>query len=55
MTLCVVSERVVIVAVAYFYMNQSGNFWIHPRIIFYNKEINCYVMDWIQLPQIRDQ
>jgi len=31
-TLCVASERVFIV-VADFVMTQSGNFWIHPRIV----------------------
>jgi hypothetical protein len=30
-TLCVASERVFIVV--YFVMTQSGNFWIHPRIL----------------------
>jgi hypothetical protein len=29
-TLCVVSQRVIIVVV-YFVMTKSGNFWIHPR------------------------
>jgi hypothetical protein len=32
-TLCVASQRVFIVVV-YFFMTQSGNFWIHPRISF---------------------
>jgi hypothetical protein len=32
-TLCVDSERVFI-AVVYFVMTESGNFWIHPRSIF---------------------
>jgi hypothetical protein len=30
-TLCVASQRVFIVAVVYFVMTQSGNFWIHPH------------------------
>jgi hypothetical protein len=31
-TLCVASQRVFIVVV-YFVMTQSGNFWIHPRVL----------------------
>jgi hypothetical protein len=32
-TLCVVSQQVlIVVVVVYFVMTQSGNFWIHPRI-----------------------
>jgi hypothetical protein len=31
-TLCVVSQRVFIVVSVYFFMTQSGNFWIHPRL-----------------------
>jgi len=31
-TLSVASQRVFIVVVVYFFMTQSGNFWIHPRI-----------------------
>jgi len=31
-TLCVASQRVFIVVV-YFVMTQSGNFWIHPRVM----------------------
>jgi hypothetical protein len=34
-TLCVASQRVFIVVVIYFVMTQSGNFWIHPRMIFF--------------------
>jgi hypothetical protein len=30
-TLCVVSQRVFVVV--YFFMTQSGHFWIHPRIV----------------------
>jgi hypothetical protein len=30
-TLCVASQQVFIVVDVYFVMNQSGNFWIHPR------------------------
>jgi hypothetical protein len=34
MALCVASKRVfIVVVVVYFVMTQSGNFWIHPRII----------------------
>jgi hypothetical protein len=38
-TLCVVSQRVfiVVVAVVYFVMTQSGNFWIYPRICICNE------------------
>jgi len=32
-SLCVASQRVFIVAVVYFVMTQSGNFWIHPSIV----------------------
>jgi hypothetical protein len=33
-TLCVASQRVfIVVVVVYFVMTQSGNFWIHPRIL----------------------
>jgi hypothetical protein len=32
-TLCVASERVFIFVSVYFAMTQSGNFWIHPRIL----------------------
>jgi hypothetical protein len=32
-TLCVASQRVFIVAVYFVIVTQSGNFWIHPRII----------------------
>jgi hypothetical protein len=34
-TLCVTSQRVfvVVVVVAYFVMTQSGNFWIHLRMV----------------------
>jgi hypothetical protein len=31
-TLCVASQRVFIIVVAYSVMTQSGNFWIHPRM-----------------------
>jgi hypothetical protein len=31
-TLCVASQRVFIVVSVYFFMTQSGNFWIHPRM-----------------------
>jgi hypothetical protein len=31
-TLCVASQRVFIAVSVYFFMTQSGNFWIHPRI-----------------------
>jgi hypothetical protein len=31
-TLCVASQRVVIVVSVYFFMTQSGNFWMHPRM-----------------------
>jgi hypothetical protein len=34
-TLCVASQRVF--TVVYFVMTQSGNFWIHPRIVFYTE------------------
>jgi hypothetical protein len=34
-TLCVTSQRMFIVFVAYFVMTQSGNFWIHPSISSY--------------------
>jgi hypothetical protein len=33
-TRCVASQRVLIVAVVYFFIDSSGNFWIHPRIYF---------------------
>jgi hypothetical protein len=32
-TLCVASQRVFIVVIVYFVMTQSGNFWLHHRII----------------------
>jgi len=32
-TLCVASQRVFIVDDVYFVMTQSGNFWIHPRML----------------------
>jgi hypothetical protein len=32
-TLCVASQRVFIFVSVYFFMTQSGNFWIHPRIL----------------------
>jgi hypothetical protein len=32
-TLCVASQRVFVVVVIYFVTTQSGNFWIHSRII----------------------
>jgi len=32
-TPCVNSQRVFIVIVVYFVITQSGNFWIHPRMI----------------------
>jgi hypothetical protein len=32
-TLCVASQRVFIIVGVYFVMTQSGNFWIHPRIV----------------------
>jgi hypothetical protein len=31
--LCVASHRVFIIVVVYFVMTQSGNFWIHPRML----------------------
>jgi hypothetical protein len=31
-TLCVASQRMFIVVSKYFFMIQSGNFWIHPRM-----------------------
>jgi hypothetical protein len=31
-TLCVTSQRVFIVISVYFFMTQSGNFWIHPSV-----------------------
>jgi hypothetical protein len=31
--LCVASERVIPEVSVYFVMTQSGNFWIHPRIV----------------------
>jgi hypothetical protein len=33
-TLCVASQRVFIVVGVYFVMTQSGNFWIHPDIVY---------------------
>jgi hypothetical protein len=38
MTLCVAPQRVFIVVRLYFDMTQSGNFWIHPRIV---EETHC--------------
>jgi hypothetical protein len=32
-TLCVASQPVFIVISVYFFMTQSGNFWIHPRML----------------------
>jgi len=37
-TLCVASQRVFIVVSVYFVMTQSGNFWIHPRILYWSSE-----------------
>jgi hypothetical protein len=37
-TFCVASQRVFIVVIVYFIMTQSGNFWIHSRIIMYRRE-----------------
>jgi hypothetical protein len=31
-TFCVASQRVFIIVVAYFFMTQSGNFWIHTHL-----------------------
>jgi hypothetical protein len=32
-TLCVASQRVFVFVIVYFVMTQSGNFWIHHRIL----------------------
>jgi hypothetical protein len=32
-TFCIASQRVFIFVVVYFVMTQSGNFWIHPRML----------------------
>jgi hypothetical protein len=32
-TFCVASQRVFIVVSVYFVTTQSGNFWIHPRMV----------------------
>jgi hypothetical protein len=33
-SLCVASQRVFIAVSVYLFMTQSGNFWIHPRVLF---------------------
>jgi hypothetical protein len=33
-TFCVASQRVIPKVSIYFVMTQSGNFWIHPRMLF---------------------
>jgi hypothetical protein len=43
-TLCVASHRVFIFLIVYFTMTQSGNFWIHPRIV--SREIQMWWMVW---------
>jgi hypothetical protein len=35
MTLCVASQRVFIIVVAYLFLTQSGNFWTQPRKLHY--------------------
>jgi hypothetical protein len=42
-TLCVVSQRVFIVAIVYLVTTQSGNFWIHPHTleVVVIKEVAC--------------
>jgi hypothetical protein len=49
-TLYISSQRVFIVAVVYFVMTQSGNFWIHPRTILQQRSM-LYINP---IPEIRD-
>jgi hypothetical protein len=46
-TLCVASQWVFIVVSVYFVMTQSGNFWIHPRIIVHPTTHSCSRPTWI--------
>jgi len=46
-TLCVASQRVIIVLSVYFIMTQSENFWIHHRIYRHFHEL---LMTWKGLP-----
>jgi hypothetical protein len=43
-TVCVTSQRVFVVVVVYFFMTQSGNFWIHPRNELHNLQCSPYVI-----------
>jgi len=53
-TLCVASRPVFIVAVVYFVMTQSGNFWIHPCKRFYCKPRLTQESSTAQLPLVTD-
>jgi len=36
-TLCVASQRIVVVVVVYFVIDASGNFWTHPHMSYKEK------------------